>query len=164
MSVPTISDIAGVTTQPELKFTNSGKAVLNMRLAFNDSKYDEQQKTWINTRTFYVDGTAWEQTAERVAEWLAQGDQVYVTGRLETQQWEDKDGQKRSKPILNVQAIRKLAPAAKQQQNTQQSAPAQQGQGWGGQQATPAEDPWGAPSGQQSAWGNGPTDANTPPF
>lgn len=154
MSVPTISDIAGVTAQPELKFTNSGKAVLNMRLAFNDSKYDDQQKTWINTKTFYVDGTAWEQTAERVAEWLAQGDQVYVTGRLETQQWEDKDGGKRSKPILNVQAIRKLAPAAKPQ-NTQQSAPAQQGQGWGGQQAAPADN-WGAPSGGNSGgWGNG---------
>lgn len=159
MSVPTISDIAGVTAQPELKFTNSGKAVLNMRLAFNDSKYDEQQKTWINTKTFYVDGTAWEQTAERVAEWLAQGDQVYVTGRLETQQWEDKDGQKRSKPILNVQAIRKLAPAAKQQ-NTQQPA---QSQGWGGQQAAPADN-WGAPSGGNSGgWGNGPA-SQDPPF
>lgn len=167
MSIPTISDIAGVTAQPELKYTNSGKAVLNMRLAFNDSKYDEQQSKWVNTKTFYVDGTAWEQTAERVAEWLAQGDQVYVTGRLETQQWEDKDGGKRSKPILNVQAIRKLAPAAKQQ-NTQQSAPAQQG--WGGRTAAPtpaaAEDPWGAPSGGNSGgWGNGPAnDQGSPPF
>jgi len=149
MSIPTISDIAGVTAQPELKFTNSGKAVLNMRLAFNDSKYDEQQSKWVNTRTFYVDGTAWEQTAERVAEWLAQGDQVYVTGRLETQQWEDRDGGKRSKPVLNVQAIRKLAPAQKQQQNT---PPAQsQSQGWGGQQGAPAADPWSAPSG--GGWG-----------
>jgi len=156
MAIPTISDIAGVTAQPELKFTNSGKAVLNMRLAFNDSKYDEQQRTWINTKTFYVDGVAWEQTAERVAEWLAQGDQVYVTGRLETQQWEQ-DGQKRSKPILNVQAIRKLAAAPKpQQQNTQQPA---QSQGWGGQQA-PADDPWGAPSG--GGWGA--QDPNSQPF
>ena len=157
MSIPTIHDIAGVTAQPELKFTNSGKAVLNMRLAFNDSKYDEQQKTWINTKTFYVDGVAWEQTAERVAEWLAQGDQVYVTGRLETQQWEQ-DGQKRSKPVLNVQAIRKLAPAAKPQQSTQQ----QPSQGWGGQQQTaPATDPWGGGQQQAANWG---ADTQDPPF
>ena len=161
MSIPTISDIAGITAQPELKYTNSGKAVLNMRLAFNDSKYDEQQSKWVNTRTFYVDGTAWEQTAERVAEWLAQGDQVYVTGRLETQQWEDKEGQKRSKPILNVQAIRKLAPAQKQQ--GQQQSQAGTNQGWGGQQQTTQQDPWNAASPIVDPWG--PTNGTDgPPF
>lgn len=153
MAIPTISDVAGITAAPELKFTNSGKAVLNMRLAFNDSKYDEQQGKWVNSKTFYVDGTAWEQTAERVAEWLAQGDQVYVTGRLETQQWEQ-DGQKCSKPILNVQAIRKLAPAAKPQ-GQQQSNQGQQQQPWGGQQQS-------QPPANQ--WGNGPSGDNEPPF
>ena len=156
MAIPTISDVAGITAAPELKFTNSGKAVLNMRLAFNDSKYDEQQGKWVNSKTFYVDGTAWEQTAERVAEWLAQGDQVYVTGRLETQQWEQ-DGQKRSKPILNVQAIRKLAPAAKPQ-----------GQGYVNtqHQAAPQADPWATPSantGGNAGWASG-GQQTEPPF
>jgi len=130
-----------------MKFTNSGKAILNIRLAFNDSKYDEQAKKWINSKTFYVDGQAWEQTAERLVEQLAQGDQIYVTGRLETQSWE-KDGEKKSKPVLNIQTARKLAKnetsnqGQPQQQRTQQ--PAQQ-QPWGGNQ--PAHNPGG--------WGNG---------
>jgi single-strand DNA-binding protein len=160
MSIPTISDVAGIAAQPELKFTNSGKAVLNLRLAFNDSKYDEQQGKWVNTRTFYVDGTAWEQTAERLAEQLAQGDQIYVSGRLETQSWEQ-DGQKRSKPVLNVQTARKLAPSQAQaaSQQSQQHAQA----AWGGQPASAGT--WNQAVGQapQSAgWGTG--DQSQAPF
>jgi single-strand DNA-binding protein len=132
-----------------LKFTNSGKAILNVRLAFNDSKYDEAQGKWVNSKTFYVDGQAWEQTAERLSEQLAQGDQVYVTGRIETQSWE-KDGEKKSKPVLNIQAARKLAKS--EGGNRQQSA----GQG----QNTPSSNPWAAPqaptgNNAPGSWGNG---------
>ena len=135
MSIPTISDIAGVIAAPELKFTNSGKAILNVRLAFNDSKYDEQQGKWVNSKTFYVDGQAWEQTAERLADQLAQGDQVYVTGRLETQSWE-KDGEKKSKPVLNINTARKLAKAEGGQQSQRPAAYAGN---------APQQDPWAAP-------------------
>jgi single-strand DNA-binding protein len=139
MSIPTITDIAGIIAAPELKFTNSGKAILNVRLAFNDSKYDEQTQKWINSKTFYVDGQAWEQTAERLANQLAQGDQVYVTGRLETQSWE-KDGEKKSKAVLNIQAARKLAKneaGAQQHRTTQQAAQ----EPWGGQQQANVPNP-----------------------
>ena len=129
MSIPTISDIAGIIAAPELKHTNTGKAILNVRLAFNDSKYDEQQSKWVNTKTFYVDGQAWEQTAERLYDQLQQGDQVYVTGRIETQSWE-RDGEKKSKPVLNIIAARKLAKNEGGQQR--QQARTQQ----------PASDPW----------------------
>ena len=145
MSIPTITDIAGIIAAPELKFTNSGKAILNVRLAFNDSKYDEQTQKWVNSKTFYVDGQAWEQTAERLADQLAQGDQVYVTGRIETQSWE-KDGEKKSKPVLNIQAARKLAKNEGGQQRQPQQAQRPQ-QGYGQQQ--PAQDPWGQPQQQQ---------------
>lgn len=149
MSIPTITDIAGIIAAPELKHTNSGKAILNVRLAFNDSKYDEQTQKWVNSKTFYVDGQAWEQTAERLYDQLQQGDQVYVTGRIETQQWE-KDGEKKSKPVLNIQAARKLAKNESngQQRSAQQQRP-QQGQGWSQQQPNAGQ------------WGNGPAD---PPF
>jgi len=148
MSIPTISDIAGITAPPELRFTSGGKAVLSLRLAFNDSKYNEQTQKWDTTKTFYVDGTAWEQTAERLAEVLNQGDQVYVTGRLETQSWEDKDGGKRSKPVLNVQAIRKLEKAG-QRQPQRPAAPQQ-------------DDPWATPTpANAGGWGGGESE---PPF
>lgn len=153
MSIPTISDIAGIIAAPELRFTPSGKAVLSVRLAFNDSKYDEQQQKWVNSKTFYVDAQAWEQTAERLAETLAQGDQVYVVGRIETQSWE-RDGEKKSKPVLNLSAVRKLAKNENGQQRQSQNRP---------QASAPQSDPWATPAvSNAGGWGSGPD--SEPPF
>ena len=145
MPIPTIHGQAGVITDVEMRFTQSNKAVANVRLAFNDSKYNEDTRQWENARTLYLDATAWEHAAERMAEHVKKGDQVYVEGRLETQEWEDKQtGQKRSKPLLQLRTIRKFERAG-----TPTSQPAQSE--WG--QASAPADPWqGAPSGQQGAW------------
>ena len=149
MSIPTIQGLAGITADPELRKTPQGTSVLSVRLAFSDRKFNEQTREWDTTKTFYVDGNAWEQTADRLAQQLAKGDQVYVEGRIETQSWE-KDGEKRSKPVLQLRTVRKLEKGAggQAQPTTQQSRPA--AQGW-----TPA----GAAA---NGWGNGPT--SEPPF
>ena len=156
MPIPTIQGQAGVITDVEMRFTQSNKAVANVRLAFNDSKYNEDTRQWENTSTLYLDATAWEHTAERMAEHVKKGDQVYVEGRLKTQEWEDKQtGQKRSKPLLQLRTIRKFEKLSAQGQSStggqgtssaqpQQSTPQQ----WG--QASAQSDPWGG--GQQSAW------------
>ena len=148
MAIPSINDIAGIIQDPELKHTPGGKAVLNLRLAFNDSKFNEQTRKWDTVKTFYVDAQAWEQTAERLYGQLAKGDQIYVNGRIETQQWE-KDGEKKSKNVLNVQTARKLAKVeAGNQQQPRTQQPAQQ-------------DTWATAPQQSAAWSNGPAD---PPF
>jgi len=151
MSIPTIQGLAGITADPDMKYTQQGKAVLSVRLAFSDRRFNEQTREWDTTKSFYVDGTAWEETAERLSAQLAKGDQVYVEGRLETQSWE-KDGEKRSKPVLQLRTVRKLEKGAGgQAQPVQQSRPAAQ------------TDPWGAPAPANSgSWGNGPT--SEPPF
>lgn len=144
MSIPTIQGLAGITAEPDMKYTPAGKAVLSVRLAFSDRKFNEQTREWDTTKSFYVDGTAWEETAERLAQQLAKGDQVYVEGRLETQSWE-KDGDKRSKPVLQLRTVRKLEKGNGGNNAPAQQQPAAQGQGgWGGQ-----------PSGS-GGWGNGP--------
>jgi len=148
MSIPTIQGLAGITADPEMKYTPQGKAVLSVRLAFSDRRFNEQTREWDTTKSFYVDGTAWEETAERLSQQLAKGDQVYVEGRLETQSWE-KDGDKRSKPVLQLRAVRKLEKGNGQQQ-PQQQAPAQSQGGWGGQPAN------------AGGWGNG--NPNEPAF
>ena len=142
MPIPTIHGQAGLTEDPTLRFTSSGKAVLSIRFAFNDSKFNDQTQQWETTRTLYLDGSAWEQTAERLAEQLRKGDQVYVEGRLETQQWEQ-DGQKRSKPHLIVRTVKPFQKAPQQ---------AQQQGGWNQPQQSQAD--WGAvPS--NNAWAGG---------
>lgn len=160
MAIPTISDVAGVIAEPELRYTGSGKAVLNLRFAFNDSRFNDQTRQWENTRTFYVDGTAWEDVALRLADTIRSGDQVYVEGRLETQEWE-KDGQKRSKPNLTVRTVRKLEKA---QQPQQQSGGFQQQQQTpppaGNQQASA----FGQMSQGQDVWGGGQQQGRPAPF
>ena len=147
MPIPTIQETAGVIADPELRFTPQGKAVLSIRLAFNDSRYNEETRQWENTKTFYVDATAWEQTAERLADQIRKGDQVYVSGRLETQSWE-KDGEKKSKPSLTVRTMRKLEKNAPTQQGGG-SFGAPQSAGFGAPQpsAPPQQDVWGATQG-----------------
>jgi len=148
MSIPTIQGLAGITAEPDLKFTPGRKAVLSIRLAFSDRKYNDQTREWDTTKNFYVDGTAWEDTAERLAEQLHKGDQVYIEGRLETQTWE-KDGDKRSKPVIQLRTVRKL------EKGNAQAAQKQQ-------QATQA-DPWSTPGvSNAGGWGNGPD--SEPPF
>jgi len=138
MSIPTIQGLAGITADPDMKYTPQGKAVLSVRLAFSDRKFNEQTREWDTTKSFYVDGTAWEETAERLSNQLAKGDQVYVEGRIETQSWE-KDGEKKSKPVLQLRTVRKLEKGngGQQQQGyaqqPQQQAPATSQGGWGGQ-------------------------------
>lgn len=135
MSIPTIQGLAGITADPDMKYTPQGKAVLSVRLAFSDRRFNEQTREWDTTKSFYVDGTAWEETAERLSQQLAKGDQVYVEGRLETQSWE-KGGEKRSKPVLQLRTVRKLEKGnGGQQQRPQPQAPAASQGGWGGQPA-----------------------------
>lgn len=148
MSIPTIQGLAGITADPEMRYTPQGKAVLSVRLAFSDRKFNEQTREWDTSKSFYVDGTAWEETAERLSSQLAKGDQVYVEGRIETQSWE-KDGEKKSKPVLQLRTVRKLE---KGNGGSGQQQVQQQGGNSGG---------FAAP-GVSGGWGNGPT--SEPPF
>ena len=147
MPIPTIQETAGVLADPELRFTPQGKAVLSIRLAFNDSRYNEETRQWENTKTFYVDATAWEKTAERLADQIRKGDQVYVSGRLETQSWE-KDGEKKSKPSLTVRTMRKLEKNAPNSSSVS-AVNAAQSAGFG-TNPNNASDPWAGGQQQQA--------------
>lgn len=79
--------IAGnLTADPELRYTASGKAVLNMRVAVNHSKD--------NASFFTV--VAWEGLAEALAEQAEKGDRLLITGRLQTRSWENDEGETRT--------------------------------------------------------------------
>lgn len=79
---------------PEVKYTNSGKAVCNFSIAVGESWKDkttgEKQE-----RTEWVNLVAFERTAEIVAEYLKKGSQVYVSGKIQTRKWQDKEGNDR---------------------------------------------------------------------
>lgn len=90
---------ARLTADPELRYTASGAAVVNMRLASN-RPYKTAGGEWEQDTTF-LNVVAWNKLAEVCNEALAKGSPVLVEGRLRSRTWE-KDGQKRT--VLEIHA------------------------------------------------------------
>ncbi len=80
---------------PEVRYTPSGDAVADISLATTESFRTKEGK--YEDRTEWHSLVLWRAQAEFAKEWLKKGQLVYVEGRLQTRQWEDKDGQKRYK-------------------------------------------------------------------
>ncbi|MEV0090400.1 single-stranded DNA-binding protein [Streptomyces sp. NPDC050738] len=102
--LPTIHGVGRLTADPELRFTPSGKAVCSVSLAFNSRRLNQQTQQWEDADVFYVRGSAWEGLGEHVAETLAKGMEVLVSGEVRTESWE-KDGQKHERTGLLIRSI-----------------------------------------------------------
>lgn len=102
--LPTITGTGRLVEDPELKFAASGNAWVQFRLAFSERKFNKDTQEWQDGEKFFVRAKAFRQLAENIAESLAKGIEVIVTGRISTQQWE-KDGEKRSAPELMIDSI-----------------------------------------------------------
>ncbi len=85
--------IGNVGRDPELRYTASGTAVANFRVAtssrFKDRDGNQQERTEWHTIV------AWQRLAEIVNQYAPKGKQLYIEGRLQTRQWEDRDGNTR---------------------------------------------------------------------
>ncbi len=86
--------IGNLGADPEMRYTTSGSAVANVRLAtaeaWRDRESGEQQE-----RTEWHRVVFFGRLAEIVGEYLRKGSQVYVEGRLQTRKWQDRDGNER---------------------------------------------------------------------
>ncbi len=78
---------------PELRYTQNGQAVANFSMATTESyaKRDGERED----RTEWHRIVAWGRLAEICAEYLSKGRQVYIEGRIQTREWEDREGEKR---------------------------------------------------------------------
>ena len=91
-----INMIGRLVSDPTLRYTQSGKAIANITIAVNRKfKKDEAD---------FFECTAWEKTAEIMAEYLRKGDQVGISGTLRKESYE-KDGQKRYKTYIIVDSF-----------------------------------------------------------
>ena len=89
--------MGNLTRDPQVRYTGSGTAVTDVGLAVNRTWFDKQANKRREEVTF-VDVTLWGRTAEVAGEYLAKGRPVLIEGRLQLDQWDDKEtGQKRSK-------------------------------------------------------------------
>jgi len=86
--------IGNLTRAPELRYTPSGTAVADLRMAVNRNYTTQSGEK--REETFFVNVVVWGKQAESSGEYLDKGSSVFVEGRLQTRDWEGKDGQKRS--------------------------------------------------------------------
>lgn len=89
--------VGNLTRDPQVKYTPGGQAVSEIGMAVSRSWFDKNTNQRKEDVTF-VDVTLWGRTAEIAGEYLAKGRPVLIEGRLQLDQWDDKEtGQKRSK-------------------------------------------------------------------
>jgi single-strand DNA-binding protein len=89
--------VGNLTRDIDLRHTPGGSAVAELGMAVNRSWFDKATDSRKEETTF-VDVTLWGRTAEVASEYLNKGRSVLIEGRLQLDQWEDKEsGQKRSK-------------------------------------------------------------------
>ena len=92
-SVNKVILVGNLGRDAELRYTPGGAAVATINMAttevWNDKGGQRQEKTeWHRV-------VLWGKSAESLTEYLTKGKQIYVEGRLQTRQWDDKDGNKR---------------------------------------------------------------------
>jgi single-strand DNA-binding protein len=90
--------VGNLVEDPEVRFTNNGIAVTNLRVAVTQRVQQDGQ--WRDTSFFKVN--VWRGQTENLAESLGKGDRVMVTGRLRQRSWETPEGDKRS--ITEIEA------------------------------------------------------------
>ena len=86
--------VGNLVDDPELRFTNTGIAVANMRVVV--TQRIQQDGEWRDGDTSFLKVNVWCGQAEHLADSLGKGDRVMVTGRLRQRSWETPEGDKRS--------------------------------------------------------------------
>ncbi len=88
---------------PELRYTQGGEAVLNMRLATTESYKDRNGER--KEKTEWHNCVLWGKRAEALSKFLRKGSSMFVEGSLRNSSYEGKDGQKRYKTEINARNI-----------------------------------------------------------
>ena len=99
--------MGNLTRNPELKYTPSGSAVADLGLAVNESFKNKAGETV--EQTCFVDVVVWGRQAETATEYLQKGSPVFVEGRLQFDQWESQQGEKRSKLRVRAERVQFLS-------------------------------------------------------
>jgi len=100
--------VGNLGRDPELRYTQQGTAVANFSLATSES-FKKKDGTR-DERTEWHRIVVWGQTAEFCSQYLSKGRTVYIEGRLQTREWENKEGQKQKTTEIVAQEVRFVGP------------------------------------------------------
>ncbi|MFH1674282.1 MAG: single-stranded DNA-binding protein [Pseudomonadota bacterium] len=98
--------IGYVGGDPEVRYTPSGTGVANFSLATTENWTTKDGEKQSHTEWHNI--VAWGRLAEICGEYLSKGRQVYIEGRIRTDQWEDKEGNNRQKKLIVTNVMKML--------------------------------------------------------
>ncbi len=98
--------VGNLGRDPELRYTQGGQAVANFSLATSESFNDKSGQRQERTEWHRI--VVWGKVAENCAQYLAKGRTVYVEGRIQTREWENKEGQKQRTTEIVAQTVQFL--------------------------------------------------------
>jgi single-strand DNA-binding protein len=146
-----------VVADPELRFTPSGAAVVNLTIAQNERRLNKESGKWEDGDAVFLRCNAWRQFAENIAESFSKGDRVIGYGRLKQRSYETREGEKRTVMEVELDGLGASVKFRTVQINRADRSQQQRG-------SAPADDPWGSPPPPPSprGWGGGFSDE--PPY
>ncbi|MBW2313395.1 MAG: single-stranded DNA-binding protein [Deltaproteobacteria bacterium] len=100
--------VGNLGRDPELRYTQQGTAVANFSLATSE-RFKKKDGTR-DERTEWHRIVVWGQTAEFCSQYLSKGRTVYIEGRLQTREWENKEGQKQKTTEIVAQEVQFVGP------------------------------------------------------
>ena len=173
-----ITVVGNLVDDPELRFTPSGAAVANFRIASTPRTFDKNTNEWKDGDALFLSCSVWRQAAENVAESLQRGMRVVVQGRLKARTYETREGEKRTVFEIEVEEVGpSLKYATAKVTRTTRSGGSggfsggQPAGGQGAPQGSGEPDPWATPAqpvggnqGQTDPWGAPGVAAEEPPF
>ena len=100
-----ITVVGNLVSDPELRYTPTGVAVANFRVASTPRTFDRQANEWKDGDSLFLTCNVWRQAAENVAESLQRGMRVIVSGRLHQRSYETREGEKRTVFEVEVEDV-----------------------------------------------------------
>ena len=107
--------IGNVGTEPEVRYFDQDQAVANVRLATTERGYTLTNGTKVPDRTDWHNLVFYRRLAKIVEQFVHKGDKIYVDGKLQYRQYDDKKGVQRLATEVIVENLELLTPKPNQQ-------------------------------------------------
>lgn len=159
-----ITVVGNLVADPELRFTPTGLAVANFRVASTPRVYNRDSGQWEDGEALFLTCNVWREAAENVAESLSKGMRVIVNGRLKQRSYQNREGENRT--VFEVEAD-EVGPSLKYAsanvtRNSRDGNSGRSGGGFGGNQGGKSTGGFGG-GGNQGGGQSGPSNQGSQP-
>ncbi len=113
--------IGNLCGDPEIRFTQGGDAVANFSLATNEKWKDKAGNQQEKAEFHRI--VIWGRLAEVCGEYLTKGSKIYIEGKIQTREWEDKDGNKRYTTEIVAREMKMLSPKNSVREDSPEQTP-----------------------------------------